>query len=269
MTKRALDAITSWPYLLCLLLLILNDLLLKMVYPGFVTGKLSDFAGIVVVALPLFAIFPNRALLIYCGIAGIFAWWKSPASTNAIEFLHAYGIAHLGRTVDYGDLVALAVLPICHAVANAPAKLYMPWKRFRTMLAIPVGVVSILAILGTSYVPLRQNYTIRGNSPSVAISRDEVAESIRSIALTHGLTCRDCSNPNEKASYTSDSLDMEYSFSGVNAVSFEISAIPSGRSFGLFGSSGEEKIDSLSRSLKKEFSMRFQGMEYIEHLQFR
>lgn len=40
------DLILKWPFLVSVLILVINDGFLKSNYPGFITGKLSDFAGL-------------------------------------------------------------------------------------------------------------------------------------------------------------------------------------------------------------------------------
>ena len=79
MRNRVLAIFTTWPFVLALAVLLVNDALLKQAYPGFITGKLSDFAGFAVVALPLFAAFPRHTRAIYLALIGAFLWWKSPA----------------------------------------------------------------------------------------------------------------------------------------------------------------------------------------------
>jgi len=51
--RDVLAAIATWPYALAVVTLLVNDWCLKSAYPGLVTGKLSDFAGLAVVAVPL------------------------------------------------------------------------------------------------------------------------------------------------------------------------------------------------------------------------
>jgi hypothetical protein len=46
-----MTVLTTWPLLLALATLIVNDAWLKSAYPGLISGKLSDIAGIAVVAL--------------------------------------------------------------------------------------------------------------------------------------------------------------------------------------------------------------------------
>ena len=106
-THRVAAALTCWPFLLALGLLLANDFWLKPAFPGFITGKLSDFAGIAVVAIPLLAAFPARAWAIYIAIGGAFLWWKSPASSAFITLANDVLPWRIGRVVDYTDLLAL------------------------------------------------------------------------------------------------------------------------------------------------------------------
>lgn len=52
MTPRNKHLLLNWVFLPCLLVLALNDHFLKYGYPGWLTGKLSDFAGLLI--FPLF-----------------------------------------------------------------------------------------------------------------------------------------------------------------------------------------------------------------------
>jgi hypothetical protein len=51
MGASPLSVLTTWPFVLALTTLIANDAWLKSAWPGLITGKLSDVAGIAVVAL--------------------------------------------------------------------------------------------------------------------------------------------------------------------------------------------------------------------------
>ena len=90
----------AWPFLIALLALLLNDGVLKYAYPGWLTGKLSDFAGLFVVAGLLLAAWPRRVGLLLFGAAALFAWWKSPQSQWLIDFFNHRGMS-IGRIVDF------------------------------------------------------------------------------------------------------------------------------------------------------------------------
>lgn len=121
-------------YLLALLLLLVNDHVLKDAFPGVLTGKLSDFAGLFAFAVFFASVAPRRAMAI-CTTSGVlFVWWKSPASQWLVDALQ------LARVVDWTDLTALVVLPLAYrtAVRNPVA-----WKPM-------VAAVSLVAFAATS-----------------------------------------------------------------------------------------------------------------------
>ena len=66
----------SWPLYVSVILLVLNDQILKQTYPGWLTGKLSDFSGIFLIVLYLRAIFPKRPLIITTSVIIVFTFNK-------------------------------------------------------------------------------------------------------------------------------------------------------------------------------------------------
>jgi hypothetical protein len=60
--------------------LLLNDYVLKAAFHNWLTGKLSDFAGVAAFALFWCMLFPQARRLILLGTAAGFAFWKSPAA---------------------------------------------------------------------------------------------------------------------------------------------------------------------------------------------
>lgn len=90
------------PVFLCsLLLLILNDWLFKILFHNFITGKLSDFAGLF--AFPFFwsALFPKKSKEIHLFTSLFFIFWKSSFSDAFVNFVGAF------RVVDFSDNIAL------------------------------------------------------------------------------------------------------------------------------------------------------------------
>ena len=105
--------LASWPFLLGLCLLLLNDHILKYQWPNVATGKLSDFAGLFVVGF----LMAGRQLSWWrlTGILGLvpaFLWWKSASSSSAISAWNGWAPFPIGRTVDLSDGIALLVLPL-------------------------------------------------------------------------------------------------------------------------------------------------------------
>ncbi|MBL8019247.1 MAG: hypothetical protein JNM27_06260 [Leptospirales bacterium] len=103
----------SNPFLICATVLwLLNDLFLKATFPGPVTGKISDFCGVLVapalLALPLDFIFRRPALARTMGILGVLVFFlllkASPVSNRIINQMIPMGM------YDPSDLVALVML---------------------------------------------------------------------------------------------------------------------------------------------------------------
>jgi hypothetical protein len=104
---------------LALVLLLLNDHVLKQsqVLPGAVTGKLSDFAGLLVASVLLSALLKVRGRLgrlsLFAGVSGAFATLKlSRPFADAVETITAFGPLPWRLWCDPTDLVALSVLPL-------------------------------------------------------------------------------------------------------------------------------------------------------------
>jgi hypothetical protein len=138
MFRKICAVVTTWPFIGCLLVLLVNDSWLKAAYPGIVSGKLSDFAGIAVVSFLLLALLPVRRYLTYGLIITAFSWWKSSFSQPAIDAINQYLSLPIGRTVDYMDLVALFVIPWCAAVTSSRGDISTSVHSLRRAMAVPM-----------------------------------------------------------------------------------------------------------------------------------
>jgi len=101
-------------FILSLVTLLLNDFYWKYAFGNWVTGKLSDFAGLIVFPIFLSEVFKKVSkvsILVFTVL--FFAWWKSPLSQPLINIFCSFGI-QLHRTIDYTDLFAIAVLPLVY-----------------------------------------------------------------------------------------------------------------------------------------------------------
>ncbi|MCR4033084.1 MULTISPECIES: hypothetical protein [Flavobacterium] len=90
------------PVFICsLMILILNDWFFKSIFHNFITGKLSDFAGLF--AFPFFwsVLFPKRIKEIHLGTLLFFVFWKSHLSDAFVAFTQTC------RVVDFSDNIAL------------------------------------------------------------------------------------------------------------------------------------------------------------------
>jgi hypothetical protein len=137
-------------YLLALVVLLLNDYTLKRYWPGFVSGKLSDFAGLFALAVFLLVITRSRFTLV--ALALCFAFWKSPLASGVIQVWNSATGFAIGRTVDLTDLIALAVLPF----ASLFFRTAEPEKLCRSWCCTLSYVVSLFAFTATSRAPTPQ-----------------------------------------------------------------------------------------------------------------
>ena len=97
---KKLNRLAHPVFLVSLFILFFNDLILKTVFNNYLTGKLSDFAGLL--AFPFFwsVLFPKRTKEIHIAVALFFIFWKSPFSEDFVDFFGFY------RVVDFSDFIA-------------------------------------------------------------------------------------------------------------------------------------------------------------------
>jgi len=141
------SALSSPGFLIALAILVANDLWWKAAYGNWLTGKLSDFAGLFVVVV-LFAAFrptSERAIAVTTAVA--FALWKSPAAQPVIDAWNTIAPYRIARVVDYSDLLALVMIPVARQYVLVARPLAPAAVRY------PVVALAMLAILGTSKAP--------------------------------------------------------------------------------------------------------------------
>lgn len=92
----------------------LNDHIFKWEFSNWVTGKLSDFVGLLVFPFFMTFLFP-KAMKWNVILTGLFfIFWKSPFSEDFIELYNSIAFIEITRVVDYSDLIALSVLPLSY-----------------------------------------------------------------------------------------------------------------------------------------------------------
>jgi hypothetical protein len=258
MSQRLAQALTTWPFVVSLLALLLNDFWFKYSSPGVVTGKLSDFAGIGVVTMLLVAMYPRRRLLVYAFLAGGFAFWKSPASKAFIDLLNAYLPFPTARTVDYTDLLALLVMPL-YAAAAQSAQSRMPNRLRRRLLFPPVAVATAFALMATSVPTIHELYQVRQMDPAAELNRTVIASAVAEVAKEFDMVCQDCVNPLEQARFDGKGLHFFYSYPDDRTIDFRVQAFGDGF---FFGPTGLEKAAELKIALKKRLDRVYTRLEY-------
>lgn len=153
--RRAVAALTHPATLLAMGLLVLNDFVLKVVFPSWFTGKLSDFSGLFFLPLLLAAalsLIPWNMMRrtpapLVVGVAVTAIWFGLVKAVPAANAAFVDGAARLGFPVrlllDPSDLIALLVLPFT----------WMVWKSAETStlllrrawVAIPIAALLLMA----------------------------------------------------------------------------------------------------------------------------
>jgi hypothetical protein len=160
-------------YWISLTVLIVNDLILKAHYPSFITGKLSDFAGLVVLPLFIFGICPRLfrstksqiALLSISGAVLVLIQFPPVLHFLNVVLESLYLPAH-NLTPDYSDFIALSILPFVYllmkdyfhndeqTVKTNHSKKVVPYFILGSMSFIALCATSFI---GTKTVSLNQN----------------------------------------------------------------------------------------------------------------
>jgi hypothetical protein len=144
-------------WLASLALLIVNDHVLKGagLLPGWLTGKLSDFAGLIVAPVLIATILCTRragARAAACAIvAAVFVAIKlSPSAARALERALALGHLHWRIWSDATDLLALAVLPVAWWLTGRRVRAAPPTGTARRAFERASVIGGALACLATS-----------------------------------------------------------------------------------------------------------------------
>lgn len=147
MTKK-LTRLGNPFFLVSLGVLILNDWVLKAVFHNYVTGKLSDFAGLF--AFPFFGsvLFPKRTKEIHLGTALFFVFWKGPFSE---VFVNTFG---LFRVVDFSDNIALISVFVSFQLLKKEAFLF----KFHPILLQFIFLLSCFSFIATTRPPGPEDY---------------------------------------------------------------------------------------------------------------
>lgn len=143
-----------------------NDHFWKYQYGNWLTGKLSDFAGLFILPLFLAYLFPRRRKLVALASGLFFLFWKSPLSENAIYFYNQFALVPITRVVDYTDLIALSILPLAHWFIlhiNDLDRLKLPMWQISSYL---IFMTTCFAFMATSPPP---NYWYQFSNSEVQI----------------------------------------------------------------------------------------------------
>lgn len=257
----------TWPLYLSLLLLVANDYYFKQTYSNWITGKLSDVAGVFLVVLTLRAIMPGGKHRISWTIVTLFVFWKSSLSQPLIEAFNRFTPINVDRVVDYTDVLALVMVPLANYVFDHHSQFRITFRRIAA-LRIPVIIATVLAITGTSVITPHHRYVIRKETPDQEIDREKALSLIGAVAQRYDLVCATRCDPSDNEGAFSDKeITLRYAFLDNNrGVTFDITGQPSGV---IFGKGSWDEMESIKIQLQDALGREFDGMEFVIKLPYQ
>ena len=140
----------NYVFVLGLTILLINDHILKNLYGNWLTGKLSDFAGVLILPIFLKAVFAisNRQAILTTLL--FFLFWKSPLSQSFIDGFNGLSLFQIERVIDYTDYLAFLILPLSLYVLRQPKKLALKLNTHFNLATNCLLALSIFAFVATA-----------------------------------------------------------------------------------------------------------------------
>jgi hypothetical protein len=162
--------------------LLVNDWVLKAAAGNWLTGKVSDFAGLAAFSMFWAAVFPRHRRAVFIVTGAAFVFWKSPLSEGALQAWNALGVWPLTRVQDYSDLLALSILVPTHWLLREMDNRgsTRPGTLVRRISAIATGVTAMIAFSATS---VYRATPIEEMAHSIPGARDEVIAALDSLQI--------------------------------------------------------------------------------------
>lgn len=187
-TDRNPHLLFNWIFITGLLLLALNDHIFKWQFSNWLTGKISDFSGLLILPMFIQFIFPKikaTLIIILCGL--FFIFWKLPISDAFIAFYNRFAIITIVRIVDYSDLIALTVLPISNDLIKRIHN-YRLFSSLRPSASYLIFIPSCLIFMATSpptsFYMRPGGHIHIGKSYKMKISKEELLKRIKDKGYT-------------------------------------------------------------------------------------
>jgi hypothetical protein len=168
-------------FLIGLFLLILNDFYLKREFGNFLTGKISDFAGLLIFPMFIATLVPRlkKTAALIVGIC--FIIWKLPIITPAIDLINSIFSFTITRVVDYSDYIAISILPFSHFLINSDKlRIKINLNRFQYIARLTVGLISVFAFCSTSIprAEMPKGSVYIGESYHIKMPKDSIINSL-------------------------------------------------------------------------------------------
>ncbi len=168
-------------FLISVAALLLNDFYLKYEFHNWLTGKLSDFAGLFAFSIFFIAFFPANKKIVLFLTASFFLWWKSSLSDPVIFIFNNDFNLPLHRTFDYSDNFALVMVPLAHYLKPISC----PRGLIQKMVTGLVCIVSLFSFTATSMARrlADDNRVLLGKTIHTRKSENEIVSSLEQEGL--------------------------------------------------------------------------------------
>lgn len=181
-------------FIVGLVILICNDMWLKWGYHNYLTGKLSDFAGLFIFPMFLAYVFPRikKQAAIITGIG--FFLWKLPVAGMFINWVNLNPFFQINRVADYSDYSAFLVLPFSHRIIER--SFYQPLYS-NTYIKIvgryAVIAASLMAFTATSYARyiVPKGTVFIGKYYTLRLGKEDILKHINDIGYTWEYVAKD------------------------------------------------------------------------------
>lgn len=186
-TSRNKYYVLNFAFLFCLLILLLNDHYLKYEFTSWITGKLSDIVGIIILPLVFAFVFPRLKGYAALISAILFTFWKSPLSQDLIYMYNRLSFIQTSRIIDYTDLYVLLLLSLPHFIIKKIDTLdFLKIKKANPMLVL---FPTILSLMATSPPPSYYYTRTKGNlacykcNITVDYNQDEIVDKLQKLNI--------------------------------------------------------------------------------------
>ena len=166
----------------------------------------------------------------------------------------------IGRVVDFTDFLALIVMPACRRVVTNPSAFQMPVQSVRRLLFPPMVVLTSFGLIATPATLIHRQYNLQPTS-STTLEPAPIAEIIRQVVTRHDLSCEECTNPTEKATFSNRYLRLTYDLGAERRVTIRILKGQGG--FPIGSSKGVVKADELFLELCQTLEGSQVDLEFI------
>jgi hypothetical protein len=170
-----------------LVTLLLNDHYLKYAFSNWLTGKLSDVVGIIILPLLLAFIFPKLKKHSVWMSALLFAFWKSPFSQSLIDLYNQIAFIQTSRIVDFTDLFVLLLLPVPYFIIYRIDQL--KFLKIHKVNILFILLLTVATLMATSPPPSHYYTRTEGNlvcyrcNMTVNYNQDEIVWRLKEVNI--------------------------------------------------------------------------------------